>query len=235
MNTTTPDPATLRALSTSRKQDRAEMIRIIKDICNHPGIVADVKEHNRSVSINIATDSGLCAMACISGKFLPEFHWFMHHEAKGTINPSFTYSINMSHHRKATKVCAGFMNVCEHLETCITKIRSGEAVIMPPTPTLTPQTTNTNPTNMQTLQSNPTANARKATTTRDDITYLTTRLRHLFKSDNDAPRLFAEQFGDVLTEHGWNDPLTAAHYDEEFSNLQIAHDELKEQLAELTA
>jgi parvulin-like peptidyl-prolyl isomerase len=82
---------------------------------------------------------------------------------------------------------------------------------------------------------NPAETAHKATTTRDNIIATTDILRHLFKRDNDAPRLFAEQFADVLTEHGWNDPLTAAHYDEEFSNLQIAHDEMKEQLAELTA
>jgi len=196
-----------------------------------------VKEHNRTVSINIVTDSGLCAMACIDPRHTyTVVHWFMHHETKGMINTSFTYEINRHHYRKATSVCADFSNVCAILDDKITKIRNGEAVILPTINTIHPdkqQPTNTN--TMQTTQPNPAETAHKATTTRDNIIATTDILRHLFKRDNDAPRLFADAFADVLTEHGWNDPLTAAHYDEEFSNLQIAHDELKEQLAELTA
>jgi len=194
-----------------------------------------VKEHNRTVSINIVTDSGLCAMACIDPRHTTiMIHWYMHHEVKGMINTSFTYEINRHHYRKATNVCADFPNVCEILDDKIIKIRNGEAVTLPTINTIHPakqQPTSTN--TMQTLQPNPAEVARKATSTRDNIRVTCDILRHLFKGDNDAPRLFAEQFADVLTEHGWNDPRTAEHHDKGYSELQIKLDEAKTEIEEL--
>ena len=226
MNT---DPATLRALNVRRKADRTIMRDTLRTICNHPGIVGDIKEENRTITAHIATFSGLCATFCISPKYRDTLiHWFMGPDTVGTINPSFTYDINMSHRRKATSACADFFNVCAILDDKITKIRSGDAVIMPPAPTLTPTTRpNTNPTNTMQATSNPANVAHKATTTRDNITAASDILRHLFKSDNDAPRLFAEQLGDVLTEHGWRDPKTANAEDEQFSDIETERDNLK--------
>jgi hypothetical protein len=233
MTPTTIDPTTLRALSVTRKQDRAEMISIIRDICNRPGIVADVKEENRTVSINIVTDSGLCAMACISPNY-PDtaVHWFMHHESKGTIRRTHHFdTINESHHRKATKFCLSFLKLCEHLEAVIASIRTGQAVIPPIINTIHPakqqQPTNTT---MQTLQPNPANTAKRYTGIREATTDATATLRNLFQADNDAPRLFAEHFADVLTDYDWSDPETTHEDIEEIQRLTEERDSIRKDL-----
>jgi hypothetical protein len=235
MNTTTPDPATLRALSVTRKQDRVIMRDTLRTICDHPGITFEIREENRSVTARISSDSGLCATFCISPRYLDTvIHWFMHREVKGTIRRTHHFdTINESHRHKATKVCADFLKLCEHLEAVIASIRTGQAVILPTINTIHPakqQPTNT--TNMQTLQPNPANTAKRYTGIREAITDAAAILRNLFQADNDAPRLFAEQFADVLTDYDWSDPETTHEDIEEIQRLTEERDDLRKQLDE---
>jgi hypothetical protein len=234
MNTTTPDPATLRALSVTRKQDRVIMRDTIRTICNQPGITAEIREENRSVTARISSDSGLCATFVISPRY-PDtvIHWHMHHEAKGTISNRIAWGFtrfNPDHHRKATKICLNFLNICEHLEAAIHSIRNGTAVILPAIEPIHPDKQQPTNTTMQTLQPSPAEVARKATSTRDQITTIAATLRTLFQADNDAPRLFAEQFADVLTQHGWSDPHTSDDDIDEIRELTEERDSIQEDL-----